>query len=73
MTRTVEIECTLRKCVDDTKLCGAVNTHEGWDAIQRDLNKLEQWAQENLMRINKPKSKVLHLVMATSLSIQAEG
>jgi len=25
-------ECTLNKFVDDTKLCGAVNALEGWDA-----------------------------------------
>ncbi|GAB0183365.1 hypothetical protein GRJ2_000801800 [Grus japonensis] len=46
---------------DELTLCGVVDTLEGRDAIQRDLDRLERWARVNRIKFNKAKCKVLHV------------
>ncbi|KAK4827590.1 LOW QUALITY PROTEIN: hypothetical protein QYF61_019492 [Mycteria americana] len=46
-------ECTFSKFADDTKLGAVADRPEGCAAIQRDLNRLEKWADRNLRKFNK--------------------
>ncbi|KAF4805028.1 hypothetical protein TURU_002534 [Turdus rufiventris] len=55
------ITYALSKFVDDTKLSSAADMLEGRHGIQRDLDRLEEWANVNLIKFNKAKCKVLHM------------
>lgn len=49
------------KFVHGTKLGGNVDLLEDKESLQRDLDRLEQWAKANGMRLNKAEYQVLPL------------
>ncbi|RMC07046.1 hypothetical protein DUI87_16499 [Hirundo rustica rustica] len=56
-----ETKCALSKFADDMKLGEVVATPEDCAAIQWHLDRLESWAERNLMRFSKGKCQILHL------------
>lgn len=48
-----------RQCADDTKLGGAVESLEGGEAVQRDLDRLETWAIAKCVPLNKRECQIL--------------
>ncbi|KAK4826204.1 hypothetical protein QYF61_006148 [Mycteria americana] len=55
------VECIISKFADDTKLGGDVDSLEGQEALQMDLDRLEHRAMINGVKINKSKCWTLHL------------
>lgn len=40
---------------------GIINTEEGWNTIQEELDDLEEWSNKNMMKISSTKCNVMYL------------
>ncbi|GAB0182819.1 mitochondrial enolase superfamily member 1 [Grus japonensis] len=54
----VGLEGVMKKFADDTKLGGAVDSVEGREALQRDLDRLENWAITNHMKFKRASARL---------------
>lgn len=54
-------QLALRKFVDDTKLGIVADMPADCPTIQRNLDRLEKWANRNHITLNREECKVLHL------------
>lgn len=54
-------QLALRKFVNDTKLGIVADMPADCPTIQRNLDRLEKWANRNLIKLNREECKVLHL------------
>lgn len=56
-----DVDCIFSRFADGTKLGRTSDMQKVFAAIQKDLDRLENWAVWNLMKFNKGKCKVLPL------------
>jgi hypothetical protein len=57
LSKSVKIESNIQLFADDCIIYRKINGSSDIDKLQKDLNKLWEWALENEMKINPGKSK----------------